>query len=137
MDRRAAFAPVARLVDDAVRRRAFPCAALEVGGSAGPIWSHAAGALSCDDEAEPATPDTVFDLASLTKVLATATVLMRLADAGAVTLADRVGSRLAEWRSGDRNAVTVADLLEHAGGLTAHLPFFRDHRGRRTTSTPF
>ena len=130
MDRRSAFAPVARLVDEAVRRRAFPGAAVEVGGSAGPVWGHAAGALSYDDDAEPAMPDTVFDLASLTKVMATTTVLMRLVDAGAVTLADRVGSRLGEWRGGDRAAVTVADLLEHAGGLTAHLPFFRDHRGR-------
>ena len=125
-----AFAPVARLIGDAVDRRAFPCAAIEVGGSAGPVWSHAAGALTYDDEAEPATLDTVFDLASLTKVLATTTVLMRLVDAGSVALADRVGGRLAEWRGGDRGAVTVADLLEHAGGLTAHLPFFRDHRGR-------
>ncbi len=131
MNRHSAFAPVGRLIDDAVRRRAFPCAAVEVGAGAGPIWGHAAGTLSYDDGAEPATPDTVFDLASLTKVLATTTILMQLVDAGAVTLADRVGSRLGEWRSGGRDAVTVADLLEHAGGLTAHLPFFRDHRGRR------
>ena len=127
--RQAAFAPVARLVDEAVDRRAFPCAAVEVGGSAGPVWSHAAGTLSYDDR-EAATLDTVFDLASLTKVLATTTALMRLVDAGTVSLADRVGSRLGEWRGGGRESVTIADLLEHAGGLTAHLPFFRDHRGR-------
>ena len=131
MNRQSAFTPVGRLIDDAVRGRAFPCAAVEVGGSTGPIWSHAAGALSYDDQAEAATTDTVFDLASLTKVLATTTALMRLVDAGAVTLADRVGSRLGEWRGGGREAVTLEDLLEHAGGLTAHLPFFRDHRGRR------
>ncbi len=128
--RQQAFAAVARLIDDAVARRAFPCAVIEVGGNRGPVWSHAAGTLSYD-EAAPATLDTVFDLASLTKVVATTTVLMRLIDAGAVSLADRVGSRLDDWRGGDREAVTVADLLEHAGGLTAHLPFFRDHRGRR------
>ena len=129
MVRQSAFAPVARLIDDAVRRRAFPCAAIEVGGSGGPVWSHAAGTLSYAD-AEAATLDTVFDLASLTKVVATTTVLMRLVDSGAVTLADRVGGRLADWRGSDRETVTIADLLEHAGGLTAHLPFFRDHRGR-------
>ena len=131
MDRRQpAFAPVARLIDDAIRGRAFPCAAVEVGGSAGPVWSHAAGTLSYEEEDEAATLDTVFDLASLTKVLATSTVLMRLVDAQAVTLADRVGGWLADWRGSDRETATVADLLEHAGGLTAHLPFFRDHRGR-------
>ena len=130
MDKQRAFAPVARLIDDAVRRRAFPCAAVEVGGSGGPIWSHAAGALSYDDAAEAATPDTVFDLASLTKVLATTTALMRLVDARALSLGDAVRARLGDWRGPDRQAVTLGDLLEHAGGLTAHLPFFRDHRGR-------
>ena len=130
MDRRAAFAPVARLIDDAVRRRAFPCAAVEVGRGAGPVWRHAAGALSYDGD-DAATLDTVFDLASLTKVLATTTVVMRLVDAGAVDLDEPVAGRIADWRGSDRAAVTVADLLEHAGGLTAHLPFFRDHRGRR------
>ena len=129
MARSPAFAPVARLIDDAVRGGAFPCAVVEVGGVAGPAWSHAAGVLS-HEEGEAATLDTVFDLASLTKVLATATVVMRLVDAQALALSDRVGGRLADWRGSDRETVTVADLLEHASGLTAHLPFFRDHRGR-------
>ena len=130
MARRPAFDPAARLVDDAVRRRAFPGAVVEVGGSAGPVWRHAAGVLSYEDGEAAAALDTVFDLASLTKVLATTTVLMRLVDAGRVALGDRVGERLDDWRGSDRETVTVADLLEHAGGLTAHLPFFRDHRGR-------
>ena len=129
MDEQSDFAPVARLIEDAIRRRAFPCAAIEVGGSAGPVWGHASGTLSYEEE-EAATLDTVFDLASLTKVLATTTVLMRLIDAEAVTLADRIDGWLADWRGIDRERVTVADLLEHAGGLTTHLPFFRDHRGR-------
>ena len=130
MARRTAFDPAARLVDDAVRDRAFPGAVVEVGSSAGPVWRHAAGVLSYEDGEAAAALDTVFDLASLTKVLATTTVLMRLVDAGRVALGDRVRDRLDDWRGGDRETVTVADLLEHAGGLTAHLPFFRDHRGR-------
>ena len=129
MGSRPAFDPVARLIDDAIRGRAFPCAAIEVGDSGGPVWGHASGTLSYDD-AEAATLDTVFDLASLTKVVATTTVLMRLVDTGALALVDRVAGRLTDWRGGDRESVTVADLLEHAGGLTAHLPFFRDHHGR-------
>ncbi len=128
-DTQPAFAPVARLIDDAVRRRAFPCAVVEVGCTEGPVWCHAAGALSYGGDAA-ATADTVFDLASLTKVLATTTVVMRLVEAGALALDEPVAGRIADWRGSDRGAVTVADLLEHAGGLTAHLPFFRDHRGR-------
>ena len=82
-----------------------------------------------------ATLDTVFDLASLTKVLATSTILMRLVDAQAIALADRVAGWLTDWRGSDRERVTIADLLEHAGGLTAHLPFFRGPpRARRLSA---
>ena len=124
------FAAVANLLGDAVARRVFPCATIEVGGRDDVFWRQACGTLSYDDAATPATLDTVFDLASLTKVLATTTLVMQLVDEGAIRLDDTVGRWLKEWRGEDRSAVTVADLLEHAGGLTAHLPFFRDHQGR-------
>ena len=124
------FAAVADLLGDAVSRQVFPCATFEVGGRDEVYWRHACGTLSYDDAAPPATLDTVFDLASLTKVLATTTLLMRAVDAGALRLDDTVDRWLDEWRGEDRSSVTVADLLEHAGGLTAHLPFFRDHHGR-------
>ena len=103
---------------------------MEVGGRDDVYWRHACGALSYDDAATPATIDTVFDLASLTKALATTTLVMQAVDAGALRLDDTVGRWLDEWRGADRSTVTVADLLEHAGGLTTHLSFFRDHQGR-------
>ena len=124
------FAAVADLLGDAVSRRVFPCATIEVGGRGDVYWRHACGTLSYDDESAPATLDAVFDLASLTKVIATTTLVMRLVDEGSIGLDDTVRRRLDEWRGEDRSSVTVADLLEHAGGLTPHLPFFRDHRGR-------
>jgi CubicO group peptidase (beta-lactamase class C family) len=125
------FTTVARLLDDAVERRVFPCATIEVGGRGGAQWSHACGALTYDDEAAPATLKTVFDLASLTKVIVTTTLIMRLVDTGAIRLDDPVNYWADEWRGADRVNVTVADLLEHASGLAAHLPFFRDHSGTR------
>ena len=72
----------------------------------------------------------MFDLASLTKVIATTTLVMRAVESGRLSLDERVADRLATWRGQDREMVTVADLLEHASGLTAYLPFFRDHQGR-------
>jgi serine-type D-Ala-D-Ala carboxypeptidase len=56
--------------------------------------------------------------------------MMRAVDAGTLALEDRVADRLPRWRGLDREHVTLADLLEHASGLTAYLPFFRDHHGR-------
>ncbi len=124
------FAPVAELLAAAVTRQVFPCATIEVGSRDQVHWRHACGRLTYDDDSPPAGLDTVFDLASLTKVLATTTLVMQLVDEGTIGLDDRIERWLRDWRGDDRSTVTVADLLEHAGGLTAHLPFFRDHLGR-------
>ena len=124
------FPEAARLIERGIASRAFPAAAIEVGRRDVVLWNAAFGRLTYAEEAAGTTPDTLFDLASLTKVIATTTLVMRAVDAGSLALEDRVADRLADWRGSDRESVTVADLLEHASGLTAFLPFFRDHHGR-------
>jgi CubicO group peptidase (beta-lactamase class C family) len=121
---------VAAIIERAIRSRAFPAATIEIGRRGGVLWRGAFGRLTYAEDAPIVTDDTVFDLASLTKVIATTTIAMRAVDAGRFALDDLVAERLAEWRGADREAVTIADLLEHASGLTAYLPFFRDHQGR-------
>jgi beta-N-acetylhexosaminidase len=124
------FAQAAVLLERAIASHAFPAASVEVGRADGMTWRAAFGRLRYADDAPPATEDTIFDLASLTKVIATATLVMQAVEAGTLSLTDRVADCLSAWRGLDREAVTIADLLEHASGLTAYLPFFRDHRGR-------
>jgi CubicO group peptidase (beta-lactamase class C family) len=125
-----AYDAVARLLDDAVGARAFPCACVEIGTAHGPAFTHASGRLSYDADAPVASHDTIFDLASLTKVLATMPMAMRAVEHGRLALDTRVADRVRHWRADDRATATVADLLEHCAGLTAHLPFYRDHSGR-------
>ena len=125
------FAAPERLLREAVEAHVFPAAAVEVGHRAGPRWSAAAGAHTYDPYAAAVTMDTVFDLASLTKVISTATLMMRAVDADRVGLDEPVASRFREWRGADREAVTIRDLLTHSSGLPAYLPFFRDHTGRQ------
>ncbi len=110
-----------RVLADAIRARVFPAATVEVGSSAGPLWQDALGTLSFDAGASAIDLDTPFDLASLTKPIATTTVLMQLVAAGAVMLAEPVSSCFPEWTGRDRQDVTMADLLEHASGLSARL----------------
>lgn len=124
------FDPVAALITRAIASHAFPAATIEVGRANGVIWRAAFGRLTYAEDAPPTTVETIFDLASLTKVIATATLTMQAVEAGALRLEERVADRLPEWRGRDRAAVTIRDLLEHASGLTAYLPFFRDHHGR-------
>jgi CubicO group peptidase (beta-lactamase class C family) len=125
-----AFAAAAQVLADGVARAAFPAAVTEVGSATGVRWRAAFGRLHDAEDAPVASPDTIFDLASLTKVIATTTIVARLVDARVVALDDRVQRWIPEWRGEDREAVTVADLLGHAAGLTAHLPFYRDCEGR-------
>ena len=119
-----------RVIDEAIRSHVFPGVAIEVGDGASAIWSEARGALTFDAQSCPATAGTPFDLASLTKVIATTTVIMELVRTGALRLDEPVSAFFVDWRGADRDAVTVRDLLEHASGLPARL-LDRPPAGRR------
>jgi len=125
-----AFPSAAAIIERGIAARAFPGATVEVGGRDGARWQGAFGRFTYAPDAPQVTLETVYDLASLTKVIATTTRAMQAIEAGALTLDARLAEYLPEWRGSDREAVTIADLLEHASGLTAYLPFFRDHHGR-------
>ena len=123
--------PAARLVlQHGVAKRAFPAAVVEVGRSNDVLWREAFGRLSFDDDSPPTRDDTIFDLASLTKVLATATIALRQVERGAIGLDDPVARHILSWREASRQEVTIRDLLAHCSGLPAHAPLYRDHRGR-------
>jgi serine-type D-Ala-D-Ala carboxypeptidase len=124
------FAEAASLLQQAVEAHAFPAACVEAGCCERVLWRAAFGRLTFDPGAPAATTDTIFDLASLTKVIATATLAMRAVDEGRLALDEPVAGRLRSWRGTDREAVTIRDLLAHCAGLTAYLPFYRDATGR-------
>ena len=65
-----------------------------------------------------------FDLASITKVLATTTILMRAVESGQITLSDRVGKFIPEWSLGEKSEITIEDLLRHESGLEEWRPFY-------------
>ena len=131
---------VADLLSDAVTTRVAPGAVVHIGTSLGPRWTLAAGHVSYAADAALVTPATVYDLASLTKVLAGAALAMRHACTGALPLEAVVADRLPQF--GAQPRITVADLLEHAAGLPAHRPFYREVAGRagylaRIAAEPF
>ena len=124
-----AFAEAARILRDGIEARAFPAAAVDFGSADDVIWQDAFVALTYDGGTSTAI-DTVFDLASLTKVICTATLMMRAVDDGLLRLDDSVRQWIHEWRGGDRDEVTLRDLLAHSAGLTAYLPYYRNLTGR-------
>ena len=117
------------LLHGAIADHVFPCAAVEIGTPTQPLWQEALGTLTYEPDAPAATLDTIFDLASLTKVLATAPLAMRAIEQGALGLDDRVAEHLPQWAGADRLDVTIRDLLAHCSGLPAHRELFLQHRG--------
>ena len=124
------FAGAKDVLRKAIEARAFPAAVAEVGDASAVLWREAFGTLTFHPSAAPAANDTIFDLASLTKVLSTTPLVMQQVERGALGLDDPVAQHLATWNGPDREEVTVRDLLAHASGLPAWIPLFRDHRGR-------
>ena len=116
-----AYDTARQVVDNAIRQRVFPAATIDVGRSSGSMWSDALGALTFERDAPAAAIDTPFDLASLTKPMATTTVVMELVRTGALQLDEPVSVFSTDWRGADRAAATIRDLLEHASGLPARL----------------
>jgi CubicO group peptidase (beta-lactamase class C family) len=110
-----------RIIRTAIDGRVFPAAVAEVGDHTRRLWSAVEGRLTFDPGAPPTTGDTPFDLASLTKVVATTTVVMQLVADRTLELDEPVAAFFDEWRGADREIVTVRDLLEHASGLPARL----------------
>jgi serine-type D-Ala-D-Ala carboxypeptidase len=119
---------VRAVLTDAIVAHVTPGGVVEVGGSAGPQGTVAAGHVTYAADAAPVAPDTIYDLASLTKVLATTTLALGAHTAGTLPLETRLAARLPCFA--DRPDLTVQDLLEHAAGFPAHRPYFRAVAGR-------
>lgn len=114
--RRASRDPIDRAVERAVAERVFPAACLLVAVEGQPVVHRAYGR---------ARLDSVFDLASLTKPLATAATLMQLVAVGRLTLETRLGAVIEALQGTALGAVTLAQLLAHAGGLPEWLPLYQ------------
>ena len=108
------------LLHEAIANRVFPAAVAEVGSRDRVIWREAFGTLTFD-AATPTTEATIFDLASITKPIATTSVVLQLIATHAISLETPVAAIFPEWSGPDRAAATILDLLEHSSGLPARL----------------
>jgi uncharacterized protein YbbC (DUF1343 family) len=103
-------------VNEAVERKETPGAVVLVARRGGVVWRRAYGSRALVPAREAMTTDTVFDLASLTKVVATATSVMILVERGKVRLGDPVTQYIPELKGGGREKVTIEHLLTHRSG---------------------
>ncbi len=125
-----AFEEVDRLLESFRERGAFPGGVLAVGPKGSLVHLHPFGRLSYDADAPPVTAGTLYDLASLTKVVATTTMAMILVDEGRLDLDQPVREVLPGFQGTGKEAVTVRHLLTHSSGLAAVAPLYKELRGR-------
>jgi CubicO group peptidase (beta-lactamase class C family) len=100
----------------------FPSAVYVVAEAGRVRFADALGDAVREPERHPATPGTVYDLASLTKPLVTGMLLAQLVERGAVGLDAAVADYLPEFGAGGKRAITVRQLLTHTSGLPAWQP---------------
>jgi len=136
--------PAYSVLEAAVADKAFPGATLAVGHK-GKVAIHAFGNLSYDANAPAVDVRTMYDIASLTKVVATTTLVAKLAEGDfsvPLDLDAKVERYLPEWAAGPagqdlewRHKVTVRHLLTHTSGLPAFKEYWRTSKSKQETLT--
>ena len=123
--------PIVRpILDRAITSRVFPGAVVEVGRTNGAMITVAAGRQTYQAQSPAVDAHTVYDLASLTKVLGTGALIAGEVASGRMRLNDRVRHWIDAWTGEERQVVTLRDLLEHASGLPAHRQYYKSREGR-------
>ncbi len=117
----ARFAQIDSAIDEAIGERRLPGAVFHLERD-GAVYEQAYGRFSYEPDAAAVTPGTVFDAASLSKVLSTAPSVLLLAEEGRIDLDARLVDYFPECAGGGKDAITIRHLLTHTSGLAAGLP---------------
>jgi len=126
------FAAAFKILEQAIEHCAFPCASVAITDSGQLVALKTFGHFTYDEESPIVTPETVFDLASVSKVLATTSMAMILYERGLLDLDAPVIGVVPEFAGEDarRREVTFRMLLAHSSGLPAHEKLYLQAQSR-------
>ena len=124
------FANIDRIMNAAVTRGTIPGGVVLVGHNGEVVYRKAFGMRSLEPGKEAMTVDTIFDLASMTKCVATATSVMKLVEQGRIRLNDPVAAYLPEFAKNGKENITIRQLLTHFSGLKEDLDLKTPWKGR-------
>src|SRR5277367_5581800 len=124
------FSAIDTLVGQAVEQKQIPGAVVEIGHSGRVVFRKAYGERSLEPVREVMTVDTVFDMASLTKPLMTATAVMQLCEQGKVSFNDPVAKYLPKFAANGKQDITIRQLLTHYSGLPPDLSLEQPWEGK-------
>jgi uncharacterized protein YbbC (DUF1343 family)/CubicO group peptidase (beta-lactamase class C family) len=117
----AGFDAIPGLVRAAIARKELPGAVVLIGRGDAIVYHAAFGDRAVAPAVEPMTEATIFDLASLTKVVATTTSVMQLVEAGRIRLSDPVAMFIPEFGQYGKRGITIRHLMTHTSGLRPDL----------------
>jgi uncharacterized protein YbbC (DUF1343 family)/CubicO group peptidase (beta-lactamase class C family) len=126
------LAVVDAIVQDAIHDGQIPGAVVLIWHNDQVIYRKAFGHRSLEPKRELMTLDTIFDIASLTKVVATTTAVMQLVQRGEVRVNEPVAKYLPEFAQNGKDDITVRQLLTHFSGLTEDLDLVQPWQGEAT-----
>jgi uncharacterized protein YbbC (DUF1343 family)/CubicO group peptidase (beta-lactamase class C family) len=120
------------IVNDAIAQQQIPGAVLIVGHDGRVVYRKAYGSRAIEPQREAMALDTVFDCASLTKVIATTTAIMQLWEQGKLRMNDPVAKYLPEFGQNGKQDITIRQLLVHYSGLAPDLDLATAWEGKET-----
>jgi len=129
-DRNADFQAIDAIMERAVADGNIPGGVVLIGHNGKVVYRKAFGSRSLEPTREPMTVDTIFDLASLTKCIATTTSMMKLIEDGRVRLNDPVSAYLPEFAQNGKQDITIRELMTHYSGLAPDLDLKAEWQGR-------
>jgi uncharacterized protein YbbC (DUF1343 family) len=120
------------IINDAIAQQQVPGAVLIVGHDGQVVFRKAYGNRALEPRRETMTLDTIFDCASLTKVVSTTTAVMQLWEQGKFRMSDPVAKYLPEFAQNGKQDITIRQLLVHYSGLGPDLDLSKPWEGKET-----
>ena len=117
-----------KMLQEGIQNRIYPGCEVIALHHGQPIYHKAFGYLDYNRQ-EKVTPQTMYDIASLTKVAATTLAVMKLYDNGEIHLTDRIGKYVPYLAGTDKANLTLEELLTHTSGMPAFIPFYKSIQG--------
>ena len=114
------------IVDYGIEQRAYPGCQVLVAKDGYVVYNKAFGNFTYDTASAPVTQATMYDIASVTKIAATTLAVMKLVDAGKVSLDDCLSTYLPYLKHTNKKKITICEALSHYAQLQAFVPFWKD-----------
>ena len=118
------FQKIDSIINKAIGESIFPGASVLIAKDGIIIKNKGFGKLTYDENSTNVTPQTIYDLASVTKVISTTTAVMKLVDENKIKLEDKVAKYIPQFSQNGKNEITIYNLLVHNSGLPGWRKFY-------------